>query len=124
VRLLPLLLLAAACAATGTVMADDEAELAHELAGRSAGEPKDCVPTSTGANLAARGRRTLVYDQGATFWVNRLAADCPGLDSTSQIVIEVDGSRYCRGDRLRARHGGESVPGPICVLGDFTPYRR
>jgi hypothetical protein len=123
-RLLPLLLLSAACAATGTGASDGEAELSRELAGRAAGTPRDCVSTSSGAGLAARGRQILVYQSGDTIWVNRLAAQCPGLDEWSQIVIEVHGSQYCRGDQFRARHAGQSIAGPICVLGGFTPYRR
>lgn len=123
-RLLPLLLLASACAAGGGAPSGGETGLERELAGRTAGEPRDCVSTSSGANLAARGRQTLVYQLGDALWVNRLAAACPGLDEMSQIIIEVHGSRYCRGDHFRTRRPGESIPGPICVLGSFTPYRR
>jgi hypothetical protein len=122
--LLPILLLATACAATGGDPSGGETDLQRELAGRTAGEPRDCVPNSSGTNLAARGRQTLVYDQGQTIWVNRMAAACPGLDATSRIVIEVHGSNYCRGDRFRTFHPGQSIPGPVCVLGTFTPYRR
>ena len=124
-RLLPPLLFAtAACAATGAGPGRGEAELANELEGRTAGEPRECVSPSPGASLTARGPRALVYRRGDTLWVNRLAAACPGLDEMSQIVIEVHGSRYCRGDRFRVREPGLSIPGPICVLGNFTPYRR
>jgi len=123
-RLLPLLLLASACAATGAGPSGGEAELERELAGRTAGEPRECVSASSGSNLVARGRQTLVYQRGDSIWVNRLAAACPGLDEMSQIVIEVHGSRYCRGDRFQARAPGLTLPGPICVLGSFTPYRR
>ena len=77
-----------------------------------------------GSSLVARGRQTLVYERGDTIWVNRLAAPCPGLGEMSQIVIEVHGSRYCRGDPFRTREPGLTIPGPICLLGRFTPYRR
>lgn len=123
-RLLPLLLLATACAATGGGASDGEADLTRELAGRTAGEPRDCVSTSPGSNLTARGRQTLVYRRGDTIWVNRLKAECPGLHELSQLVIEVQGSRYCRGDHFRTREPGISIPGPICILDRFTPYRR
>lgn len=123
-RLLPLLLVASACAATGGDPSRGEAGLERELAGRTAGEPRDCVSITSGANLAARGRHTLVLEQGGTLWVNRLAAACPGLDEMSQIVIDVHGSQYCRNDHFRARRSGESILGPICRLGSFTPYRR
>lgn len=123
-RLLPLLFLTAACAATGAGPSREEAELASELAGRSAGEPRECVAIAPGSSLVPRGRQALVYRRGDTLWVNRLAGPCPGLDAMSQIVIEVHGSRYCRGDHFRAGEPGLTIPGPICVLGGFTPYRR
>ena len=58
--LLPLLLLVAACASGPA----GEADLTAELAGRTAGPARDCVPTSTGAGLVARDSQTLVYRQG------------------------------------------------------------
>lgn len=119
-RLLPLLLLACACAAGP----GREADLSRDLAGRSAGPPRDCVSASSGASLVARDARTLVYRLGDTIWVNRLDAACPGLDPMSQLAIEVHGSQYCRGDPIRALEPGRSIPGPICILGSFTPYRR
>jgi hypothetical protein len=119
-RLLPVLLLASACAASTA----READLSTEIEGRRAGNPEDCVSTSTAANLTPRDSRTLVYADGATFWVNRLEAACPGLNAMSTLIVEAQGSRYCRGDRIRAVEPGQSIPGPVCVLGSFTPYRR
>lgn len=123
-RLLPLLLLVAACAATGGGPSTSEADLTRELAGRTAGESRDCVSASSGATLVPRGRQTLVYERGDTIWVNRLRAECPGLEEHSQLIVEVHGSQYCRGDHFRTREPGMSIPGPICVLDRFTPYRR
>jgi hypothetical protein len=123
-RLPPLPLLLAACAATGGGPSRSEADLTRELAGRTAGEPRDCVPASPGATLVARGPQTLVHQRGDTIWVNRLKAECPGLEEHSQLIVEVHGSQYCRGDRFRTREPGISIPGPICVLDRFTPYRR
>jgi hypothetical protein len=126
IRLAPAVpaLFAAACAATGAGPTRGKTELTSELADRTAGEPRACVPASPGASLTARGRQALVYRQGDTLWVNRLRSACPGLHEMSQIVIEVNGSRYCRGDHFRTREPGLGIAGPICVLGDFTPYRR
>jgi hypothetical protein len=119
-RLLPLVLIASACAAG----AAREADLSSELAGRSAGPPQDCVGTSTDAGLAVRDSQTLVYRRGDAIWVNRLAAACPGLDPMSTLIVDAHGSQYCRGDPIRAVEAGRSIPGPICLLGPFTPYRR
>ncbi|MFL6845127.1 MAG: hypothetical protein ACJ8ER_09630 [Allosphingosinicella sp.] len=124
-RLLPLLLLTCACAATaGAPSARDEAGLARELAGRTAGEPRDCVTADSGRSLVARDRQTLVYETGRTLWVNRLAAECPGLDPTSTLVLDLHGGQYCRGDHVRSVEPGMTIPGPVCILGQFTPYRR
>jgi hypothetical protein len=122
----PLLLpiLVAGCAAGTGGPGQREADLSRELAGRTAGEPRDCVSASLGSNLNVRDRQTLVYRQGDTIWVNRLEAACPGLDPMSRLIVEVHGSQYCRGDRIRGAEPGMSIPGPSCPLGAFTPYRR
>ena len=121
-RLQPLLLLlASACAAPS---AQREADLSGELAGRTAGAPSDCVAASAADGLVARDSRTLVYRHGRTLWVNRLPASCPGLEPLSRLIVEVYGGQYCRGDRIRALQPGQSIPGPACLLGSFTPYRR
>ena len=124
-RLLPVLLLTCACAASaGARPARGEADLARELAGRTAGEPRDCVSASDSASLVPRGRQALLYRRGDMLWVNRLAAECPGLGEMSQLILERHGGQYCRGDPFSAREPGMTIAGPICVLGRFTPYRR
>jgi hypothetical protein len=122
-RLLPILFLAAACAA-GPPPGEDEAALSSELAGRAAGSPQDCVSASPGSGLAPRDARTLVLRRGDVLWVNRLAAACPGLDPATTLIVESHDGRYCRGDRISALDPGHLLPGPPCLLGPFTPYRR
>ena len=124
-RLFPILLALSACvAAEEGPSAREEAELAEELEGRTAGEPEECVPARQGQALAVRDRRTLVYRDGDTLWVNRLEADCPGIDPFGQLIVEAHGSRYCRNDRIRGLETGSSIPGPWCRLNTFTPWRR
>jgi hypothetical protein len=66
-----------------------------------------------------------VLRRGDTVWVNRLEGHCPGLRPLNTLVVEPSlGGQYCRNDRVRAIEPGSSIPGPICPLGDFTPYRR
>jgi hypothetical protein len=108
------------CAAPG---ADEEA-LTRELAGRAAGEPRLCIPTNSSTALAIADRRTVTLRLGDTIWVNRLEADCPGFRPLATLVVEVHGSQYCRGDKVSAVESGSAIPGPFCVLGEFTPYRR
>jgi len=124
-RALPFLLLAAGCAATGTdAPTRDQQALARELEGRTAGAGQACLAVRQAQSLQIIDRQTLAYRDRETVWVNRLGADCPGLRPLSPLLVEAQGSQYCRGDRVRAMeiHGG--VPGPSCVLRDFVPYRR
>ncbi len=125
-RLLPLLLILAGCAATGTDgPSRDQEALSRELADRVAGESVSCIsPTSSSGALTIVDSRTLVYREGRTLWVNRLRDQCPGLRPLDTLIVEVQGSRYCRDDRFRSLQSGSSIPGPTCLLGDFTPYRR
>jgi hypothetical protein len=124
-RLLPLMILVAGCATTA---ADgetrDQRELAADLEGRTAGAPQACIPVRQGQSMRIVDRRTIVYREFDTIYVNRLDAACPGLRPHSTLVVEVHGSQYCRGDRVRAVEPGSSIPGPFCQLRDFVPYRE
>ena len=123
-RIFLLVLALAGCAAAGSLDERESEALSRDLAERVAGEPERCVPRIQATGLNPIDRRTLVYDTPGTLWVNRLRADCPGLRADSTILIETGGDQYCRNDRIRALEPGGSIPGPICLLGDFTPYRR
>ncbi|HEX8655561.1 MAG TPA: DUF6491 family protein [Allosphingosinicella sp.] len=123
-RVLMLALALGGCAAAGPLEDREIGALERQLAERVAGEPDRCVPRIGATALRAVDRRTLVYDTPGTLWVNRLRGDCPGLRPNGTIVIETSGDSYCRGDRFRTIESGSSIPGPTCLLGDFTPHRR
>ena len=117
----------AACAATTTAGREgaDDPALERELAARVAGEPHSCIPWRSTQSLQVAGNGRLVSREGATIWVNRPIVECRGLEATDTLVVEMrGGSRYCRGDQVRAVESGTTVGGSACVLGDFTPYRR
>ena len=124
-RLLPFLLLAAGCTATGAESPSrDQLALTQDLEGRTAGAPQACVPMRQSQSMQIVDRQTLVYRDFDTVWVNRLGADCPGMRPLSTLIVEAHGSQYCRGDRVRAVETQNAIPGPYCVLRDFVPYRR
>ena len=124
--LLMLPFLAGCVASTPSSKAGSQDELNRELAGRVAGDAQDCVPTAgTGSDgLRAVDAQTPTYRQGSTIWVNRMPAACPGVRPLATLVVEVRGGRYCRGDLVRGLEPGAAIPGPLCALGQFTPYRR
>ena len=121
---LTMLLLLAGCSAND-MHSRDRADLAAELAGRTAGPPQDCVSIESTSNIRPVDPQTVVVDRGGTVYVSHLAGACGNLEPTDTLIVETHGSQYCRGDHFRSKpFGGSAVPGPICILGDFVPYRR
>ena len=104
----------------------DTGNFTRELAGRVAsGPPQSCVATQQSTNLRVIDRQTLAYEQGATLWVNRLAAPCPGIEPLNTVIVEPKlGTQYCQGDHIRGLEPGGIIPGPVCFLGRWVPYRR
>jgi hypothetical protein len=111
------------CACAGPVVPPGDAS-ASVTAGRVAGPPQTCISSQLGGNLRAIDSATLAYGSGAMIYINRLGGSCPGLRDLSTIIVELHGSEYCRGDRIRANEPGSIIPGPACNLGDWIPYRR
>jgi hypothetical protein len=100
------------------------AAFAQETAGRIAQAPRTCISTFGSENLRPLDRATLAFGSGRTIYINRLAAECPGLEPLNTLIVEAQGSQYCRGDRVRGLEPGGLIPGPTCILGDWVPYTR
>ena len=113
----------AGCAARGSLEERERSGLERELATRVAGAPVACIPRLQATALNPVDSRTIVYDAGRTLYVSRLAADCPSLGPDSRLIVETFGSSYCANDHIRAIEPGSTIPGPVCRLGEFTPYR-
>ena len=95
-----------------------------ELAGRTAGQPRRCIPIQRTEGLRLGGERVILYGGGRTLWVNRLGEDCMGMNRNDILVVEPVGGSYCQGDRVRSVDPVSRLPGPGCILGEFVPYRR
>ena len=102
----------------------EQQALARDLDGRVAGKVQTCVSADTSVALQIIDNQTLSYRDGRTIWVNKLRGPCPGLRPLDTLVVEVQGSSYCRGDRFRTIAQGSSIPAAFCTLGDFTPWRK
>jgi len=96
-----------------------------ELAGRIAGAPERCISLMQieALRVSETDRHTLVYGSGRTIWANHLGPSC-GFGSDDILVTEPTGSQLCGGDIVRSIDRNSHIPGPSCVLGDFTPYGR
>jgi hypothetical protein len=122
IPVLALLSVLAACGAPRPPGGDGAFE--RELATRTAGPSRDCVPASPGGGgLVVVARGTVGYREGGTLWINRLAGACASMAPGDTLVVEARDGEYCRGDRVRGLEPGRSIPGPACILGPFTPFR-
>ena len=101
-----------------------QSTFAAETTGRIAGTPQSCIMTNAAGNIRIIDAQTVAYGMGRTIYVNRLPAACPGMRELNTLIIQPSlGGQYCRGDLVRAVEPGAIIPGPTCILGDWTPYR-
>jgi hypothetical protein len=100
--------------------------LEKELAGKVAGEPQNCISTLGNDNLIRISDDMLLYRQsGRLVYQNKLRSSCPGLArDTDVLVTETFGGQLCRGDIVRLVDRTSGIPGPVCSLGEFVPYRK
>ena len=87
----------------------------------------DCIDLSRVSSRIAEGPDRIRFDLlGGLSYENRLPGRCPGLEASRNfgaLAFEVQGSRLCRGDKVRAVDpslGGYAGSVP-CTLGRFTP---
>lgn len=122
------LMLIAAATAVGSCsppVSPPGASLAQATAGRIAGPPQMCISTNPAENLHVIDPQSIAYGYGRTVFINHLPGPCPALSEFNTIIVEAStGGEYCRGDRVRGREPGTTIPGPACNLGDWVPYRQ
>jgi len=119
--MLPLMVACASCA-TMAAQRDDSAEFAKEIEGKVADKARTCIPLAD-ASSAKAFNDALVYRVSRRLTYVNKASGCNAFDRDPIFVTDVRGSQLCRGDvvQLVSRVGG--IAGPVCILGDFTPYR-
>ncbi len=99
--------------------------LAKELGGKVPGKPQNCISTFGDSNLVKISDDILLYRaSGRLVYQNKLRSTCPGLARDDDILVtETFGGQLCRGDIVRLVDRTSGIPGPVCSLGEFTPYR-
>jgi hypothetical protein len=119
---LPLIVLAASCASMPPGR-DDSADLVKELTGKVAEKSRSCISLDD-------ARSAKIFDDAILYRTSRrlnyvnAAKGCRTFDPDPIFINEVrGGSQLCRGDLVRTVSRSGGIPGPFCVLGDFTPYR-
>ncbi len=100
--------------------------LDKELAGKVAGTPLNCISDFQTTNMIRISDDILLYRvSGNLVYKNNLRSSCRGLARDNDIVVsEQFGSQKCRGDILKLVDRTSGIPGPVCSLGEFVPYRK
>lgn len=111
---------------TAPLSTKEAALLDKELKGRTPGKPVSCVNSSRSEGFVRISDSIVLYPgSGGTVYQNNLRSRCPGLARDSDVmVIETFGSSYCSGDLIRLVDRSSGIQGPVCSLGEFTPYRK
>ena len=127
-HLIPALLAAAALAASPAVSAREklapEDQLAKLLAGRTAGQPQDCLPLSSLSSSQIVDKTAIVYRVGSTLWVNRPKGGAQTLNDDDILVTKLTGSQLCSIDTVELRDRTSHMYSGFVSLGEFVPYRR
>jgi hypothetical protein len=116
---LALILLPAATAARapGTVE--------QELAGRTPGQPQQCIQTWRIDSTELFDSGSILYRmKGGPDYLNTPDPKCDAIRHDRQTITSVPSSSLCRGDILRVADLTSHIPYGACPLNDFVPYPR
>ena len=112
---------------TPVPLTDKQASLlTRELDGKVAGAPVNCISDFNADDMIRVSDNILLYRvSGRLVYKNTLRSSCPGLARDTDIVVtEQFGGQKCRGDLVRLVDRTSGIPGPVCSLGEFVPYRK
>lgn len=98
--------------------------LAAEIKDLTPGAPVNCISASGGNGPHIIDKDTVLYREGRTVYRNELPSQCRGLEPGNTMIVEVHGGQICHNDKFRVIEPGQSIPGPYCRFGKFTPYRK
>jgi len=125
----PLLILAAAAAMTAVPAEaaprrSPEEQLQHELRGRIAGEPVNCINLRSSRSSRIIDKTAILFDVGGTIYVNRPRSGAEVLDRRDAQVVRPFGSQLCAIDTIRMIDPVTGFFSGTVFLGEFVPYRR
>lgn len=131
-RLLPVLLAAAALGSCNTAPTADMAaatdraqtRLAGLTAGKVAGTPVSCLPNYRANRMTVIDENTVAFWQTRSrIYVNQMQGPCPMLGSGSTaMVTRTTSGNLCRGDIAYIVDNTTGASLGSCVVGDFVPY--
>lgn len=104
-----------------------EARLAKELAGRTAGQPVDCLPNHRSNGLEVIDRDTLLFRYGSTIYRQDTNGQCYPSDSQmgyALVTRSIGTGQLCDGDIAQVVDTSSGFFSGSCSFNAFIPYRR
>ena len=126
-----LLLITAAASACASSAAPEprtakaQTKLTHELAGKVAGKPVDCLPFYRSNDMVIIDDNTILFRDGSTVYRNDPPGGCSPLGSGNYTLVTktVGGIGLCRGDIATVVDLPNRFTVGSCSFGDFIPYK-
>ena len=115
-------------AGTATVVAesfnpDGTQKLAKALAGRTAGQPVDCI--NERSKMQVVDDTTILFRDRGIVYVQRPHGGCYGLTSGMSLIRDAFGTtRICSGDINRIVDVRTGFGTGACTYSEFVPYRK
>ena len=102
--------------------------LSYQLDPVEYGETRRCLSDTEFQSYRALNDRHLLFKgRHDRLWVNKLRGRCPGLKSSSVLIVrKFGGNRFCSLDMFEATEwfGYTDRPGVRCILGEFQPVTQ
>ena len=105
-------------------VAPDEAALARSVQDRTAGKPRDCIRLSRSGSIRIVARTAVIFESGATLYVNRPAAGADSLSDSTILVTRSPNGEICDGEAVALLDAATGMERGLIFLGKFVPYRR
>ena len=118
------LIAALAAAPLASARRTPEQQLDRLLAGRTAGEPRTCIPLYPNNNSTTIDKIGIVYDVGGTRYLTRFQGGCPQLDNDRMLVTRTPMTQICRGDIADVWTRTPATFVGTCTYGEFVPYKK
>lgn len=101
-------------------------ELNQALAGRTPGEPMDCLPNRRKTQMQVIDESTILFKDASTVYVQQPRGGCYGLGLGGLTLVnrEFSINRMCAGDINKTVDLTTGVAGGSCVFGPFIPYTK
>lgn len=101
-------------------------ELASALAGRTPGQPVNCLPNYRADQMQIIDDQTLLFRDGRTIYLQRTNGSCDGIGmGGNTLVTRIHGTnQLCNGDIQQVVNLSTGMNAGSCVFGPFVPYTR